>query len=109
MKLKIRKGDIVEVINGADKGKRGEVIKVIPKEKRVVVQGVNLQKKHHRQQQQMQQDRTASGIIELEGPIAISNVMLIDPETDEPTRVGIERDEAGMPVRVSKRSGAYLD
>ncbi len=108
MKVRIRKGDTVEVISGRDKGLRGEVIKVVPKNNRVVVQGINIQKKHYRQQQQ--DTRTSSGIKEIEGPINISNVMLICPKTDRPTRVRIERDEEdGSYRRVSVRSGDYID
>jgi large subunit ribosomal protein L24 len=109
MKMKIKKGDTVQVIKGADKGTRGEVIKVIPQKGRLVVQGVNIQKKHHRQQQQQDQGRGTSGIKELEGPIDASCVMLICPQTDLPTRVGIKIDEDGVHHRVSKRSGEYID
>ena len=108
MKAKIRKGDTVEVIAGKDKGRRGEVIKVLVQERRIVVQGVSVRKKHQRQVQQ--QGRTMNpGIMEIETPIDISNVMLVCPETDEPTRIGIERDEDGKPYRVSKKSGKRID
>lgn len=106
---KIRKGDTVEVISGRfeDKGKRGEVIKVLPDVDRVVVQGVNMRKKHQRQVQT--QGRTLSpGIIEFEGPIHISNVMLVCPKCDEPTRVSLQRED-GMSVRVCKNCGAIID
>lgn len=109
MKVKIRKGDIVEIISGnfEDKGKRGEVIKVLPDRDRVVVQGVNIRKKHQRQVQT--QGRTLSpGIIEFEGPIHISNVMLVCPKCDEPTRVGIQRED-GMRKRVCKNCDAVID
>lgn len=109
MKIKIRKGDTVEIMNGRfeDKGKRGEVIRVDQKDNRVVVQGVNLRKKHQRQVQA--QGRTMSpGIIEFEGPIHISNVMLVCPKCDEPTRVGIQR-EGGESIRVCKRCQALID
>ena len=107
MKVKIRKGDTVEVISGRleDKGKRGEVIKVLPDEARVVVQGVNLRKKHQRQVQT--QGRTLNpGIIEFEAPISISNVMLVCPTCKEPTRVGVVRTESGM-QRVCKRKDCH--
>ena len=108
MKVKIRKGDTVEVISGrfADKGKRGEVIKVLPDEGRVVVQGVNIRKKHQRQTQS--QGRTLNpGVIEFEAPVDISNVMLVCPKCDEPTRVSIQRD--GEEVRrICKKCGAIL-
>ncbi len=108
MKVKIRKGDTVEVISGRleDKGKRGEVIKVLPDEGRVVVQGVNLRKKHQRQVQT--QGRTMNpGIIEFEGPMSISNVMLVCPECHEATRVGVLRKEDGV-VRVCKNCQAQF-
>jgi large subunit ribosomal protein L24 len=94
MKSKIRKGDTVEVISGreADKGKRGEVIRVMPDEQRVVVQGVNLRKKHQRQVQTQGRRNLNPGIIEFEAPISIANVMLVCPKCDEPSRIGIRRD-----------------
>jgi large subunit ribosomal protein L24 len=108
VKVKIRKGDTVEVISGrfVDKGKRGEVIKVLPDERRVVVQGVNIRKKHQRQTQS--QGRTLNpGIIEFEAPVDISNVMLVCPKCDEPTRVSILRE--GEEVRrICKKCGALL-
>ena len=110
MKVKIRKGDVVEIITGSfeDKGKRGEVIKVSPKKNRVTVQGANIRKKH--QSQVQTQGRSMNpGIIEFEGPLDISNVMLVCPSCDETTRVGIQRDEDGLPQRVCKRCGALLD
>ena len=109
MKLKIKKGDTVEVISGKEinKGKRGEVIRVMPKEGRLVVQGVNMLKKHQRQVQT--QGRTISpGIIEFEGSIDISNVMLVCPKCDEPTRVGIQRED-GVSTRVCKHCEALID
>lgn len=108
MTINIRKGDTIIVISGEDKGKRGEVVKVLPKEGRIVVQGVNLRKKHQRQVQQ--QGRTLKpGIIELEMPIDVSNVMLECPHTNKPTRIRIEYDAEGVPHRVSKASGKYID
>ena len=109
MKMKIRKGDEVEVISGRweDKGKRGEVIRVLPKDSRVIVQGVNLRKKH--QSQVQTQGRTLTpGIIEFEGSIDVSNVMLVCPKCDEPTRVGIQRED-GEAIRVCKRCEALID
>jgi large subunit ribosomal protein L24 len=109
VKVKIKRGDIVEVISGreADKGRRGEVIKVLPAEQRVVVQGVNIRKKHQRQMQT--QGRTMSpGIIEFEAPVHISNVMLVCPKCDEATRVRIQRED-GVSRRVCKNCGALLD
>ena len=109
MNVKIRKGDTVEIISGSwdDKGKRGEVIKVLPDEQRVVVQGVNLRKKHQREVQA--QGRTMSpGIIEFEAPISISNVMFVCPSCDEPTRVGVLRTEDTV-QRVCKHCQAQFD
>ena len=109
MKVKIRKGDIVEVINGRweDKGKRGEVIKVLPRNHRIVIQGVNMRKKH--QSQVESQGRTLSpGIIEFEGSVDISNVMLVCPKCNETTRVNVQRDEAGA-HRVCKKCQALID
>ncbi|MEW6717318.1 MAG: 50S ribosomal protein L24 [Chloroflexota bacterium] len=107
MRVKIRKGDKVEVVSGKDKGSRGEVIKVLPRDGRIVIQGVNLRKKHQRQVQT--QGRTLSpGIIEFEGSIHISNVMLVCPKCDEPTRVGVQR-EAGVVVRLCKSCKAIID
>ena len=109
MKVKIRKGDTVEIISGnlEDKGKRGEVIKVLPDRDRIVVQGINISKKHQRQVQT--KGRTLSpGIIEFEGPIHISNVMLVCPKCGEPTRVGILRED-GESKRVCKNCGSLID
>lgn len=109
MKYKIRKGDTVEVISGReqDKGKRGEVIRVLPDEGRVVVQGVNIRKKHQRQVQT--QGRTMKpGIIEFEAPVAISNVMLVCPKCNQPSRIGISR-EGGEAQRVCKKCDALFD
>jgi large subunit ribosomal protein L24 len=107
--MKIKKGDTIEVISGReiDKGRRGEVIRVNPKNERVVVQGVNMRKKHQRQVQT--QGRTISpGIIEFEGTIHISNVMLVCPKCDEATRVGVNRED-GTARRVCKHCEALID
>lgn len=109
MNVKIRKGDTVEVISGRleDKGKRGEVIRVIPDSHRVVVQGVNIRTKHQRQVQT--QGRTVSpGRIKFEGPMDISNVMLVCPKCDKSTRVSIRRDEQGS-HRVCKNCQDQID
>jgi large subunit ribosomal protein L24 len=109
VKFKIRKGDTVEVISGrkADKGKRGEVIKVYREKGRVAVQGVNIRKKHQGQIQA--QGRTMSpGIIEFEGPVHISNVMLVCPSCGKTTRVGVTRTD-GEAQRVCKRCEALID
>jgi len=107
MKTKIRKGDSVVVVSGKDKGTVGEVIRVITDEGRVVVQGVNLCIKHQAQTQSRGKTIPA-GKIEFEAPIAISNVMLVDPKDGKPTRVRIEREE-GKPIRVSARTGEPFD
>lgn len=107
MKCKIRKGDSVVVISGKDKGTVGEVIRVIPSENRVVVQGVNLRIKHQGQTQSRGKTIPA-GKIEFEAPVDISNVMLVDPKDGKPTRVRLERKD-GEAVRVSKRTDTPID
>ena len=109
MKVKIRKGDTVEVISGKtdDKGKRAEVIRVVPEENRVVVQGVNMRTKHHRQVQT--QGRTLNpGLVKFEAPLHISNVMLVCPKCGKPTRVAVNRD-GEKAVRVCKKCQASID
>jgi large subunit ribosomal protein L24 len=109
MKVKIRKGDQVEVITGRldDKGKRGEVIKVIPAEDRVVVQGINLRAKHQRQVQS--QGRTVNpGIIRFEAPLSISNVMVVCKKCNKPTRIALVREEKKT-KRFCKECNADLD
>ncbi|MEK9923074.1 MAG: 50S ribosomal protein L24 [Alphaproteobacteria bacterium] len=101
---RIRKGDQVAVLAGRDKGKRGEVLRVIPADSRVVVQGVNVVKRHRKPTQM-----SAGGIEEIEAPIHVSNVAHIDPDSDKPTRVGFKTLEDGKKVRFSKRSGDVLD
>ena len=110
MKAKIKKGDTVEVISGRydDKGRRGEVIKVMPQKRRVTVQGVSMRKKHQSQVQTQGRSFTP-GIIEFEGAVDISNVMLVCPKCDEATRVGIQLDEEGTSQRVCKKCGALFD
>ncbi|MEN4013680.1 MAG: 50S ribosomal protein L24 [Bellilinea sp.] len=110
MKMKIHKGDTVEVISGRleDKGKRGEVIRVLTKENRVVVQGVNLRTKHQRQVQR--QGRNISpGKIRFEAPIDLSNVLLVCPKCSKTTRVGISRGDDGKALRVCKQCDAAID
>jgi large subunit ribosomal protein L24 len=103
-KFKIRKGDRVAVITGRDKGKAGEVLRVLRTEDRVLVQGVNMVKRHQGPTQ-----TSAGGIIEKEAPLHISNVALIDPKSDRPTRVGVRFEEGGRKVRIAKRSGEAID
>ncbi len=104
MGLKIRRGDTVVVISGKEKGKRGEVERVIPKENRVVVTGVNVRTRHARPTQQNQE-----GLYTFEAPIHVSNVMLVDPDSGEPTRVGYRFTDGGRKVRVSKKTGKDID
>ena len=109
MKVKIRKGDTVEVISGRleDKGKRGEVINVILDDRRVVVQGVNIRTKHQKQVQAGNRQMNP-GRIQFEGPIDISNVMLVCPKCGEATRVAVQRDDEGA-HRVCKNCKAAID
>ncbi|MCA9834177.1 MAG: 50S ribosomal protein L24 [Thermomicrobiales bacterium] len=100
MMRKIVKGDEVEVIAGRNKGERGTVRKYIVESDRVVIEGVNLVKKHMKQGRARQ-----AGIIEVEAPLHVSNVMLVEPGTDEPTRVGIRKDADGKNERFSKKTG----
>jgi len=99
---RIKKGDTVEVIAGKDKGARGDVLRVLPKQDGVVVERVNIVKKH---QKPMQAGRgqVRPGIIEFEAPIHLSNVMLVCPACEKPTRVGFRVDEDGKKVRVCRR------
>jgi large subunit ribosomal protein L24 len=101
----VRKGDTVMVVAGKERGKKGKVLRVIPEKGRVVVERLNLIKKHQRPTQKVRQ----GGIIEREGPIHLSNVMLVDPGSDKPTRVGMRALSDGKKVRVAKRSGEMLD
>ena len=107
---KIRKDDQVIVISGKDKGKTGKVMRVDPEKSRVYVEGLNIIKRHMRPQQVpgAQRAETIGGVVEKEGPIHVSNVMLIDPKDKKPTRVGISRDGEGR-NRVTRRSGTKLD
>jgi large subunit ribosomal protein L24 len=104
--LKIRRDDEVVVISGKDRGKTGKVLRVDPAKQRVYVEGLNMIKRHQRPLPQAPQRE--AGVIEREGPIHISNVMLIDPKTKKPTRVGISR-ERGVRNRVTRASGTKLD
>ena len=105
MAARIRKGDNVVVITGADKGKRGEVLVVRPKDARAIVKGVNIAKKHTKPQGM----RKPGGIIEQEATIDLSNLMLIDPKTDKPTRVGFRKLDDGRKVRISRASGNVIE
>lgn len=106
--MKIKVGDTVVVIAGNDKGSQGEVLRVDRKRNRVVVDGVNMVKKHQKPQN-VGGRQTQGGIIEFEAAMAISNVMLVDPTSGEPTRIGIRRDENGKRTRFAKKSGTDLE
>jgi large subunit ribosomal protein L24 len=103
-KMHVKKGDKVQVISGKDKGKQGVILQALPKQNRVIVEGVNVVKKHAKPSQ----DNPQGGILNVEASIHASNVMLIDPKSGEPTRVGYE-DKDGKKVRVAKKSGEALD
>ena len=103
-KMKIKKDDNVIVISGKDKGKKGTVLQAIPDQERVIVQGVNVVKKHQKPTQ-----FEAGGIKEMELSIHVSNVALVDPKEDKATRVGYKTLKSGNKVRVAKRSGETID
>ena len=105
MAARIRKGDRVEVITGTDRGKRGEVLVVMPKENRAVVQGVNIAKRHTKASGMGQ----PGGIIEKEATIHLSNIMLIDPKTDKPTRISFRVLDNGTKARVARATGNLIE
>ncbi len=107
--MRIKKGDTVEVIAGKDRGKRGEVLRVLPKDNRVIVQGLNLRKKHERARPTAGGRQLAPEIVTFEGPMNASNVMLICPKCGERSRVGYQRDEDGRAARVCKACESALD
>jgi large subunit ribosomal protein L24 len=106
--MRIRKDDQVMVIGGKDAGKSGRVTRTEPKKRRVYVEGLNIIKRHERPRSVKDAERggQVGGIVEKEGPIHISNVMLLDPKDNKPTRVGVRRDDGGKRERFAKRSGA---
>jgi large subunit ribosomal protein L24 len=106
--MRIRKDDQVMVIGGKDSGKTGRVVRTDPKKSRVYVEGLNIVKRHERPRSVKDAERggQVGGIVEKEGPIHVSNVMLLDPKDNKPTRVGVRRDEGGKRERFAKRSGA---
>jgi large subunit ribosomal protein L24 len=103
-KLKIKKGDKVVVLAGRDKGKHGEVLKVLPAENRAVVNGVNVARKHQKQTQNQ-----SGGIVSKELPIHVSNLAIEDPKDGQPTRIGFKELADGRKVRFAKRSGEVID
>lgn len=101
--MKLKTGDKVVVVSGSNKGKEGKIIKVL--DSKVIVEGVNLVKKHLKPK-----NNNGNGeIIETEAPIHVSNIMLVDPKTKKPTKVKIERDNKGKKIRISKRSNEKID
>jgi large subunit ribosomal protein L24 len=106
LKMRIRKNDTVLVRTGKDRGKRGRVLRVIADKNRLVVEGVNLIKRHTRPNPQK---NIKGGIVEREGAIHASNVMLLDPESNEPTRIGSKVLPDGQRVRISRKSGTVVD
>ena len=104
MGIKIKRGDTVQVISGKEKGRRGEVREVIPKKNRVVIEGINERTRHARPSQQNQQ-----GLYTFNAPVDVSNVMLVDPSSGEPTKVGYRFTDSGEKVRVGKKSGKDID
>jgi large subunit ribosomal protein L24 len=108
MPARIKADDDVIVIGGKDRGKRGKVLRVEPKNERVYIEGLNMVKRHQKPQQVGQRAQQVGGVIEKEGPIHMSNVMLVDPKDGKPTRVRIELIE-GKRHRVATRSGARID
>jgi large subunit ribosomal protein L24 len=110
MPARIKSGDEVIVIGGKDRGKRGRVLRVEPAKNRLYVEGLNIVKRHQRPQQVSgaQRAEQVGGVIEKEGPIHLSNVMLLDPKEGKPTRVGMA-EENGKRYRVARRSGTRVD
>lgn len=104
MAAKIKKGDQVIVLTGRDKGKKGEVLKVIPEEDRALIAGVNVVTRHQKPTQ-----ADPGGINRTEAPVAISNIALVDPKTGDATRVGFKTLENGRKVRFAKKSGEVID
>jgi len=109
-RMRIRKDDHVVVTSGKDRGKTGRVLRTDPKRRRVFVEGLNIIKRHQRPRslKDTQRGAEAGGIIEKEGPIDVSNVMLLDPSDNKPTRVGITR-EGGRRTRVARRTGKAIE
>ncbi len=110
MPARIKTGDEVIIIGGKDRGKKGKVLRVEPGKNRLYVEGLNIIKRHQRPQQVAgaQRAEQVGGVIEREGPIHISNVMLVDPKDGKPTRLGVEIED-GKRYRIARRSGTRLD
>jgi large subunit ribosomal protein L24 len=101
----VRKGDTVIIIAGRERGKRGKVLRVFPAEGRLIVERLNMMKKHQKPTQKLRQ----GGIIEREAPLHLSNVMLVDPGSDKPTRVGVRMLTEGRKARIARKSGEIID
>lgn len=107
--MRIRTDDQVLVIGGKDSGKTGRVVRTDPKKRRVYVEGLNMIKRHERPRSQGDlKNAQAGGIVEKEGPIDVSNVMLLDPKDNKPSRVGVRLDKGGKRVRYAKRTGTEI-
>lgn len=104
IKVHVKKGDRVIVLSGSDKGKEGEVLRVFPKKYRAIVDNINMVKKHMKPTQE-----NAGGIVDQAAPIHISNLMVVDPKTSTPTRIGRKKDDNGKLKRFSKRTGEIID
>jgi large subunit ribosomal protein L24 len=104
LKLHVRKGDLVEVVSGVDSGKRGRILRVFPKSSRALVEGVHFIKRHTRPSQRNQQ----GGIVEKEGPVHVSKLMVVDPQSEERTRIRRRRLEDGSHVRLAAKSGEQI-
>ena len=102
--MNFKTGDKVVVIAGKDKGKEGKILKTLAKENKVVVENVNVVKKH-----QKGNGQTPGGIVDMEAPIHVSNIMIVDPKTKKPTRIGHSTDKNGKKIRVTKKSNSNLD
>jgi large subunit ribosomal protein L24 len=108
--MRVRTDDQVLLISGKDAGKTGRVVRTDPRKRRVYVEGLNMIKRHERARSQGDlKNAQAGGIVEKEGPIHVSNVMLLDPKGNKGTRVGVRRDEGGKRVRYAKSSGTAID
>jgi large subunit ribosomal protein L24 len=108
--MRIRTDDMVKVIGGKDSGKTGRVVRTEPKRSFVYVEGINMVKRHEKARPTQDTQRAAQlgGIVDKEGPIHVSNVMLLDPKDNKPTRIGVRRDKGGKRERFAKRSGVSL-
>lgn len=107
--MRIRTDDSVRIVAGKDKGKEGKVVRVEPKRRRVFVEGLNMIKRHQRPRSMTDAQQGKAGIIEMEGPIDVSNVVLLDPTDSKPTRVGVRVTDEGARVRFSKRTSKPID